>query len=443
MIKQSAVPTNRFSRMLKLGKMASGVAGGALSEGVKRLARGEIPSASEMLLTPGNARRITQQLSEMRGAVMKIGQLLSMEAGDLLPSELTEILSKLRESAHAMPEADIEATLQQAWGADWRQQFSQFNEQPFAAASIGQVHDAVDRQGRRLAIKVQYPGINKSIDSDVNNAASILRMFKLIPESLDIEPLLETAKAQLHDEANYQLEADYLKLYRQRLGQDEVFEVPQVIDELTTDKVLVMTYIEGGGIEALAQSNPALRDQLATKIIELSLREFLHWGMVQTDPNFANFRFNSDENTVGLLDFGALRVNEAERTKVFTELLQSAMEQDLVKVVNAACAVGYIEKDDPFNYRLAIADLIQTAVEPALHEGEYDFAHSSLSQRMTEKLYKLRSQKGFQRLPPVDIIFLHRKLAGIYMLCAKINARVNVRARIQDLFSQNLLHVPV
>lgn len=438
MKKKTAVPTSRFSRMLKLGKMASGVATGALNEGVKRLARGEIPKASEMLLTPGNARRISEQLSEMRGAVMKIGQLLSMEAGDLLPRELTDILGQLRDSVHAMPESDLEATLEQAWGIDWRQQFTHFNEQPFAAASIGQVHEAVDKLGRRLAIKVQYPGITKSIDSDVNNAASLLKLFKLIPESLDIDPLLATAKAQLHDEADYVLEAGYLNSYRQRLGEDEVFQLPQVIDELSTDKVLAMTYVEGDSIEALTQSIPELRDRLATKIIELSLREFLHWGMVQTDPNFSNFRFNADKNTVGLLDFGALRINETERTRVFTELLLAAMDQDLVKVVEAACAVGYIEKDDPFNYRLAIADLIQTAVEPALHEGEYDFAHSSLSQRMTEKLYKLRSQKGFQRLPPADIIFLHRKLAGIYMLCARINARVNVRARIQDLFSQDL-----
>jgi len=395
MIKQSALPSNRFSRMLKLGKMASGVASGALNEGVKRLARGEMPKVSELILTPTNARRITHQLSEMRGAVMKIGQLLSMEASDLLPRELTDILAQLRESAHAMPQSDLEATLQQAWGVDWRQRFSEFNEQPFAAASIGQVHEAVDRFGRRLAIKVQYPGISKSIDSDIDNAASLLKLFKLLPESLEIDPLLTMAKAQLHDEADYVLEAGYLNSYRQRLGEDEVFQLPQVIDELSTDNVLAMTYVEGDSIEALTQSTPELRNRLATKIIELSMREFLHWGMVQTDPNFANFRFNADQNTVGLLDFGALRINQVQRTQVFTQLLQAAMEQDLVKVVEAACAVGYIEKDDPFNYRLAIADLIQTAVEPALHEDEYDFAHSSLSQRMTEKLYKLRSQKGF------------------------------------------------
>ena len=125
-----------------------------------------------------------------------------------------------------------------------------------------------------------------------------------------------------------------------------MFQLPQVIDELSTDKVLAMTYVEGDSIEALTQSIPELRDRLATKIIELSLREFLHWGMVQTDPNFSNFRFNADKNTVGLLDFGALQINETERARVSPSYYWRLMDQDLVKVVEAACAVGYIEKDD-------------------------------------------------------------------------------------------------
>ena len=110
------------------------------------------------------------------------------------------------------------------------------------------------------------------------------------------------------------------------------------------------------------------------------------------------------------------------------------MEQDLEKIVHAACAVGYIKKEDPFNYRIAIADLVQTAAEPALYEGDYNFKRSSLSQRLSDKLMKLRSQKDFQRIPPADVIFLHRKLAGIYLLCANINAHVDVRAKIHDIF---------
>ena len=434
MSKQSPIPSHRFNRLFRLGKLASGVAGSALQEGAKKMIRGERPVASEMLLTPTNASRISSQLSEMRGAVMKVGQLLSMEAGDILPKELTDILSNLRESAHSMPQADLDAVLAGAWGENWRDLFNSFDEQPFAAASIGQVHEAYDRQGQHLAIKIQYPGIAKSIDSDVDNVASLLRWFKLLPPGLDIQPLLDAAKQQLHDEADYKLEAKYLMTYRERIADDDMFRVPEVVHSLSTENVLAMTYIEGESIEAVVEQHPELRNQLATRIIDLSLKEFLNWGMVQTDPNFANFRYNAKDNTIGLLDFGALRIHDSGRSASFTGLLRAAMEQDLEKIVHAACDVGYIEKDDPFNYRIAIADLVQTAAEPALHEGDYNFKRSSLSQRLSDKLMKLRSQKDFQRIPPADVIFLHRKLAGIYLLCANINAHVDVRAKIHDIF---------
>lgn len=434
MSRQSAIPSNRFNRLFRLGRLASGIAGSALQEGAKKVIRGERPVASDMLLTPANANRISSQLSEMRGAVMKIGQLLSMEAGDILPKDLTDILSNLRDSAHSMPLPDLHGVLAEAWGKNWQGLFTCFDEQPFAAASIGQVHEAVDRQGRHLAIKVQYPGIVKSIDSDVDNVASLLRWFKLLPPELDIQPLLDAAKQQLHDEADYQLEAKYLMTYRERIADDDVFRVPEVIHTLSTENVLAMTFIEGESIEAVVEQHPELRNQLATRIIDLSLKEFLNWGMVQTDANFANFKYNARDNTIGLLDFGALRIYDSGRSVSFTRLLRAAMEQDLEQIVNAACAVGYIKKDDPFNYRMAIADLVQTAAEPAMHEGDYNFKNSLLSQRLSDKLLTLRSQKGFQRIPPADVIFLHRKLAGIYLLCANINAHVDVRTKIHHVF---------
>ena len=436
MAQQSSIPTSRLNRMFRLGKMASGVAGAALNEGLKRLARGDMPRASELLLTPGNARRMADQLAEMRGAVMKIGQLLSMEAGDLLPRELTDILSRLRDNAHSMPRDQLHRLLKEAWGDDWRDRFQQFDEEPFAAASIGQVHRAVHRSGQRLAIKIQYPGIAASIDSDVDNAVSLLRLFRLVPAELDIESLLDTAKQQLHDEADYRLEARHLKIYRQHLGEDAHFQVPEVLDSMTTENILVMSFVDGEGIEQLTYADAELRNRLATKIVELSLKEFLHWGTVQTDANFGNFRFDAAQQTVGLLDFGALRINSVERTEAFSRLLKAAMDYDLPGVAHAACDVGYIQKQDPFNYRLAMVDLVQTAAEPANHEGTYDFAQSTLSQRLSEKLFHIRRQKGFQRIPPADVIFLHRKLAGIYLLCAKIGARVDVRACIESVLTK-------
>jgi len=423
----SALPTGRLSRMFKLGRMTTGIAATALGHSVKQLGRGETPTTAAALLNPANAERIARELAQMRGAVMKLGQLLSMEAGDILPRELTDLLARLRDSAHSIPPAQLHKVLQRAWGQQWRDLFQSFDEEPFAAASIGQVHEAVDRAGHRLAIKVQYPGVAASIDSDLDNVATLLKLFRLLPPGLDIDRLLQIARKQLHEETDYQLEASHLQQYRNRLGDDELFRVPDVVEQLSGSRILAMTFIEGESIDQLIAARPQLRDRVATRLIDLCLREFLQWGIVQSDPNFANFLYDANSETVGLLDFGALLVNEPGRNQSLARLLQAALKQDLAELVEAACEVGYIEPSDPFNYRMAVADLLLSAAQPALNPGRYDFASSQLTQRISDKLLYLRNNHDFQRIPPADVIFLHRKLAGIFLLCARIKARVDVR----------------
>ena len=159
MQQQRPVPASRFSRLVQLGRLGSGIAGGVVGEGLRQLGSGNRPKAADLLLTPANARRLAERLAEMRGAAMKIGQLLSMEAGDVIPDPLPDILSRLREQANPMPLGQVADVLDAAWGADWKNRFRRFSFTPLAAASIGQVHEAETKDGRRLAIKIQYPGI--------------------------------------------------------------------------------------------------------------------------------------------------------------------------------------------------------------------------------------------------------------------------------------------
>ena len=216
--KAAAVPSSRLARLARLGSLASGVAGGMLAEGVRQWSRGNRPSVGDLLLTPGNAQRVADQLSRLRGAAMKVGQLLSMDAGDLMPPELAAILARLRADAQAMPMSQLVPVLEAAWGPGWDRHFERFSFTPLAAASIGQVHAAQLKSGERLAIKVQYPGVRQSIASDVDNVATLLRVSGLLPRTLDFAPLLEEAKRQLHDEADYLKEAAYLEAYRGRLA---------------------------------------------------------------------------------------------------------------------------------------------------------------------------------------------------------------------------------
>lgn len=190
------VPGGRWSRLARLGSLATGVAGGMLAEGARQFAQGKRPSVSDLLLTPANARRVTHQLAQMRGAAMKVGQLLSMDAGDLLPPELGDILARLRADARPMPMSQLVSVLNASWGEGWDRHFRQFSFSPVAAVSIGQVHLAQTIDGRHLAIKVQYPGVRQSIDSDIDNVASLLRISGLLPRGLDIVKLKARVNVQ-------------------------------------------------------------------------------------------------------------------------------------------------------------------------------------------------------------------------------------------------------
>jgi predicted unusual protein kinase regulating ubiquinone biosynthesis (AarF/ABC1/UbiB family) len=192
-----AVPTGRLSRFARVARLAGGVAGGMLAEGGRQLRDGKRLRARDMLLTPSNARRVADQLAEMRGAAMKLGQMLSMDTGELLPRELADILSRLRADAATMPRKQLRLAMTDAYGEEWESLFEGFSYQPVAAASIGQVHRCTAPGGRDIALKVQYPGVAQSIDSDVDNIATLLRISGLLPRGVDISELLAEGKIQL------------------------------------------------------------------------------------------------------------------------------------------------------------------------------------------------------------------------------------------------------
>ncbi|ODS04888.1 Protein ABC1 like protein, mitochondrial [Vibrio scophthalmi] len=247
--KERSLPTHRFSRFSKFASLATRVAGSVITEGTKQLAQGNKPKAKDLLLTPKNIARLTDQLAHLRGAAMKLGQMLSMDAGDILEPELANILARLRSDADPLPAKQLNQVLENSLGTNWKAEFISFNFKPIASASIGQVHQAYSDAGDKLAVKVQYPGIRKSIDSDVNNVGTLLKIVGLIPESVDYKSLLEEAKKQLHDEADYAREADYATRYYNVLNGSSHFVVPKVYLQSSSESVLAMDFIEGCSIE--------------------------------------------------------------------------------------------------------------------------------------------------------------------------------------------------
>jgi len=423
----SSVPRGRLERLAHLGGLAGRVAGGMLAEGMRQVARGNLPRAADLVLTPANARRVAEKLSELRGAAMKVGQLLSMDAGDILPVELAAILARLRADARPMPMSEVVTVMQESFGQGWEQHFKRFSFTPMAAASIGQVHAALSQSDRQLALKIQYPGIGQSIDSDVDNVATLLKVSRLVPDGLDLQPLLQEAKRQLHEEADYLLEAGHLRRFAIALQESPEFLVPGVDEDLTRENILAMDFLEGEPIESLTTATQVTRDRVVGLLLELLFRELFEFGMIQTDPNFANFLYNTSTRQLGLLDFGATRRYPAAVIEAYRGLLEAALREDHAAMSASAQAIGYFKKDIHAQQRAAVMKLFVLATEPARTRGRFDFGTSDLAVRIRDAGMALSFDQGYWHTPPADAVFLHRKLGGLYLLAARLRAKVDVR----------------
>ncbi|MBC7617537.1 MAG: AarF/ABC1/UbiB kinase family protein [Candidatus Saccharibacteria bacterium] len=423
----SAVPSSRLGRLMRLGGMATGVAGNMLMAGAQQLAQGKRPKLSDLLLTPANALKITQQLSQMRGAAMKVGQLISMDAGDLLPPEMASVLARLRSDAHAMPERQVRAVLTANWGAKWQQRFKSFSFTPVAAASIGQVHRATSRDGRDMAIKIQYPGVRKSISSDVNNVASLLRLSGLLPKTLDISPLLLEAKRQLREEANYEAEGAHLLRFSKLLADAPEFVVPVLHSDFTTKNVLAMSFVEGVPVESMVNAPQSERDRMLRMLVGLLFRELFEFGLMQTDPNFANYRYDPESQQLVLLDFGATRSFTPILSLAYKDLMGAFMAGDRDSMTQAAIAIGYFDENTLQKHQIAVLDMFEMALEPLRLDGAFDFGDTDMAKNLREAGMALGLDRDFWHIPPIDTLFLHRKLGGLYLLAARLKARVNVR----------------
>ena len=424
----ASIPKGRLSRFGKLSSLAGRVAGNMLAEGVSELAKGNRPKIKDLLLTPTNAIRVADQLAQMRGAAMKVGQMISMDAGDMLPAQLTDLLARLRSDAKSMPEKDLIGLLETEWGEGWQEKFIQFPLQPIAAASIGQVHKVITQDLKRLAVKIQYPGIKQSINSDVDNVATLIKMTGLLPKGMDIKPLLAEAKKQLHDEADYALEGRYLNQYAAVIENDDAFVIPVLDKEFSSDTILAMSFVDGTPIEQLVDAPQETRDQVMSQMMRLFFKELFDFQLVQTDPNFANYQYDQETRKIVLLDFGATRVYTPQMAESYRQLMQSASKHEKPNIRQAILDIGLIRQDLPEKVQQNITDLAYIACEPLYGESPYDFAASGLSSRLQHQGMQLGLEKEYAHTPSANAIFLHRKLGGLFLLAIKLKAKVDMQS---------------
>lgn len=422
------VPASRAARLTRLGSMTAGVAGNMALGGMAQLTRGKRPTMRDLLLTPTNIGRITNELAKMRGAAMKIGQLMSMDTGDVLPPELAQVMGRLREDAHIMPPAQLKQVLNAEWPKGWLGQFKTFNVHPIAAASIGQVHRAQTKDGRDLAIKVQYPGVAQSINSDVANVGALMKMSGLMPKGFDAAPYLDAAKEQLHEETDYAREGACLAQFGDLLADDSRFNLPMLQPDWTTENILAMSYVEGIPIEETQSLNQDTRNQIASDLIDLLMRELFSFGVMQTDPNFANYRYDIADGEIVLLDFGATRSIDAKIADQYRTLIRAGLASDRGALRNTALDIGFFDDASAAHHQDIIVDMMSLVFDTL--DDPYDFNDPKLTQEM-QRLGMILGDEGFVPPPlPIDVLYLQRKFGGMFLLAARLHAQVNVRAHL-------------
>jgi predicted unusual protein kinase regulating ubiquinone biosynthesis (AarF/ABC1/UbiB family) len=357
-------PTSRLARTGRVGGLVAGQslrwAGTRAANLVRTPEQAEAATGER---TAALARELVEQLGQMRGAAMKIGQVLSTVDFTALPEsereEFKHTLSALRDEVPPLPFKRMERLIRDELGGPLADHFEDFERAAFAAASIGQVHRAVTRDGRRVAVKVQYPGVAEAVETDLRNLQVLLPLVKRLAPGLDVKALAGELRERIAEELDYEIEAQNHRAMARAWRGHPFVHVPPVDTALSSRRVLVTELLEGRRFEAVKEADEVTRDRFAEILFRFFFGTLNHLRRAAGDPHPGNYLL-LDDGRVGFIDFGLMRIVDASYLARERALARAAVEGDAASVHAGLAALGYLPDPDSFAPE-RLLDQIRTA----------------------------------------------------------------------------------
>lgn len=430
------IKSGAFSRGFALARVSVAAGAKAASHAVSGIfSTEEEKSESLKKLVYEQVGLLARELGELKGSLMKVGQMLSMYGEHFLPPEANQLLKSLQSQSPPLEWAVIEKQLKRQLGEKLAE--IEVDPQPLAAASLGQVHRGRRKSdGRSLAIKVQYPGVDQAIDSDIRSLQSLLSMSRLIPKGPRYDELFHEVKSMLKLEVDYRKELEATDFFRKAFEGDMRYVIPETFPEFSTGRVLTTSWEPGLAVDSpeVLSLSQERRNALGLAALEIYFKELFELQQVQTDPHFGNYRIRPEESgdRLVLFDFGAIRKLSASFLVPYRKMIRAAISRDHSGVIQAAQEMGFLKKDDDEDLTDQFVDLCFLITEP--FTGEYDWGASDLPKRVARHGAKILVSFKL-RVPPREVVFLDRKMGGIFIFLQMLRVKFDAAELLKRYLS--------
>jgi predicted unusual protein kinase regulating ubiquinone biosynthesis (AarF/ABC1/UbiB family) len=411
-------------RLSRFARVSAGLTGVAARGAARSLSGTAVFSAK-------NAADLTQVLGNLRGPVMKVAQFVATVPG-VLPPEVAAPLLTLQTNAPPMGAGFVKRRMASELGVDWEKKFKSFTREAAAAASLGQVHRAVAKDGRSLACKLQYPNMAAAVDSDVRQLKTALGLQRSFDSTIDTREFGEEVAARLAEELDYEREAAHMRLYGMMLADRDDITVPEPLPALSTKRLLTMTWLEGKPFTDFEKAALKTRNSISTALFKAWWRPFARYGVIHGDPHLGNYTVREDGG-VNLLDYGCVRTFHPSFVEGVVGLYRALQVRDDEKAAKAYTAWGFSDLTPDrvevlnlwarFIFTPLLDDRVRV-VDDGVPAAEYGMRQAN------EVFGKLKALGGVK--PPREFVFMDRAAIGLGGALIRMGARLNFHKLFEE-----------